>query len=90
MTKSELIEKVAEQVGMTKKATGEAINAVLSTIIDEMAGGGEVNLAGFGKFYVNDVAARQGHNPQTGEAIEIEAHKSPKFKFSAAVKDAVR
>lgn len=90
MTKSELIEKVAEQTGMTKKATGEAVNAVLDAITYELGLGGEVNLTGFGKFYVADVAARQGRNPQTGEAVEIEAHKSPKFKFSGAVKDAVR
>ena len=51
---------------------------------------GEVKLAGFGKFTVAEREARQGRNPQTGEAIQIEATKNVRFKAASAVKDEIQ
>ena len=50
---------------------------------------GEVKLAGFGKFTVAEREARQGRNPQTGEAMTIAASKTPKFKAGKALKDSI-
>lgn len=90
MTKAELINIIAEKTGMTKTVTGDVVQVILSTVMDELLDGGEVNLNGFGKFYVADVSARNGRNPSTGESLVIEAHKTPKFKFATNVKNVVR
>lgn len=51
---------------------------------------GEVKLAGFGKFTIAEREARQGRNPQTGEAIQIEASKNVRFKAASALKDEIQ
>jgi DNA-binding protein HU-beta len=62
----------------------------LEQITEELAGGGEVSLPGFGKFSVAHRKARQGRNPATGEAIQIAASKAPKFSALGAFKKAVK
>lgn len=86
MNKTELIKKAAEKSGYTQKDLGLALEAIVSTIMETNASGEEVNIAGFGKFSVTERAAREGRNPQTGEAIAIAASRSPKFKAASAFK----
>ncbi|HEX6971901.1 MAG TPA: HU family DNA-binding protein [Limnochordia bacterium] len=89
MNKSELIASVAEKSGLTKKAAGEAVEAVLGAISDALANGGKVTLVGFGTFEVRSRAARRGVNPATGTAIRIPATKVPAFKAGKSLKEAV-
>ena len=91
MTKSEFIEAVAgdERIG-SKKEAGDAVEAVLDTIVDTLKNGGEVNFTGFGKFSVNERGPRQGVNPRTGERITIPGGKVPKFSAGAGLKSAVK
>ena len=89
MTKTDLIAKVAEQTGLTKKDAEVAVSAVFSTITNELAKGEKVSLTGFGTFEVKERAERMGHNPKTGEAMKIAASKAPSFKAGKALKDAV-
>ena len=89
MNKAELISRMAEVEGTTKKAAGEQVDAILAVITEALANGDEVSLTGFGKFSVTERAAREGRNPQTGEAIQIAASKSPKFKAGKALKDMI-
>ena len=89
MNKNELISRMAEVEGTTKKAAGEQLEAILAVITEALAEGQEVSLTGFGKFSVTERAAREGRNPQTGEAIQIAASKSPKFKAGKALKDMI-
>lgn len=89
MNKAELISRVAEVNETTKKAAGEQVDAIVAVITEALASGEEVAISGFGKFSVTKRAAREGRNPQTGETIQIAASKSPKFKASKALKDAV-
>ena len=89
MNKNELISRMAEVEGTTKKAAGEQLEAILAVITEALANGDEVSLTGFGKFSVTERAAREGRNPQTGETIQIAASKSPKFKAGKALKDMV-
>ena len=89
MTKTDLIAKVAEQTGLTKKDAEMAVSSVLGTITNELAKGEKVSLVGFGTFEVKERAARMGHNPKTGEAMEIAASKAPSFKCGKALKEAV-
>ena len=89
MNKSELIEAVAESADISKAAAGRAVDTVVSSIIDSLANGGQVAIAGFGTFTVRDRAARVGRNPRTGEEIQIKASKNPGFKAGKAFKDAL-
>ncbi|HIT08399.1 MAG TPA: HU family DNA-binding protein [Candidatus Merdivicinus faecavium] len=89
MTKTELINAVAEKAELSKKDAEKAVSAVLEGITDALISGEKVQLVGFGTFEVRDRAAREGKNPATGETIQIEATKVPAFKAGKALKDAV-
>jgi DNA-binding protein HU-beta len=86
MTKNELAERVASRTGLAASQARQAVEATIESISDELAGGGEVALAGFGKFSVSQRAARQGRNPSTGETIQISASKAAKFSAASALK----
>ena len=89
MTKTELIAAVAEKTGMTKKDAERAVAATLETISASLAKGDRVQLSGFGIFEAKAREARVGRNPRTKETIEIPATRTPAFKASKALKDAV-
>jgi len=87
--KSELQQRVAEQAGLNKAQAGRAVEAVLNTIRDSLAGGEEVRLTGFGNFVVTQTSARTGRNPRTKETINIPAGKRPAFRPGSGLKSAV-
>ncbi|HHV42696.1 MAG TPA: HU family DNA-binding protein [Clostridiaceae bacterium] len=89
MNKTELIDAVARSTKLSKKDSELAINAVLSTITDTLAGGEKVVLVGFGTFEVRQRAARKGRNPSTKEEIHIPASKAPVFKAGKNLKEKV-
>jgi DNA-binding protein HU-beta len=89
MTKSDLIDKVAAQTGLTKKDSGKAVDAVFASIADALKAGDKVQLVGFGTFEVKKRAARTGRNPQTGAELQIPARKVPVFKAGKGLKDLV-
>ncbi|MGO9488099.1 MAG: HU family DNA-binding protein [Solirubrobacteraceae bacterium] len=86
MTKNELAEQVASRTGLAGSQARQAVEAAIDSISDELAAGGEVALAGFGKFSVSQRAARQGRNPSTGQTIQIAASKAAKFSAASALK----
>jgi DNA-binding protein HU-beta len=86
MTKNDLADKVAERTGLAASEARQALEAAIDAVADELAAGGEVALAGFGKFSVSHRAARQGRNPATGETINIAASKAAKFSAASALK----
>lgn len=87
--KSDLIDAIAKSADISKAAAGRALDAAIQSIKDSLNKGEEVNLVGFGTFYVGERAARSGRNPRTGAAIEIAAAKTPKFRAGKGLKDAV-
>ena len=89
MTKTELISAVAERTGSTKKNAEIAVNAVFSTIQDELAKGERVSIVGFGTFEVRDRKEKQVINPQTHKMMTAPASKAPAFKAGQALKTAV-
>ena len=90
MTKAEFVDQVAANSGLGKGDATKAVDAVLNTIEETLARGGEINFTGFGKFSVADRGARQGVNPQTGEKIQIAASRVPKFSAGSALKKRVK
>jgi len=89
MNKSELVDEIATETGLTKKDSEAALKAFINAVSKELKKGGSVQLVGFGTFDVGKRAARTGRNPKTGETIKIKAAKSPKFKAGKALKDLV-
>jgi DNA-binding protein HU-beta len=86
MNKNELAERIASSAGLGTGQAKDVVEATLETIASELARGGEVSLAGFGKFSVSDRSARQGRNPATGQTIHIPASKAAKFSAASALK----
>ena len=74
---------------MSRADATKAVDAVLESVTQTLAGGGGVSLVGFGTFSVKARAARMGRNPRTGEAIHIKASNVPGFKAGKALKEAV-
>ena len=87
MNRVELVAAIAQEAGISKKDADAALKAFVNTVENELKEGGKVQLVGFGTFEVSKRAARTGRNPQTGEAMEIAASKTPKFKAGKAFKD---
>ena len=90
MLKKDLVEVVASKTGLTKRAAGEAVDAMLDAVTEALAQGDSVLLTGFGKFEVRNRAERTGINPKTMERITLPATKVPAFKAGKALKLAVK
>ncbi len=90
MKKSEFVDQVASESGLSKGDASSAVDAVLTVIEETLKRGGDVSFTGFGKFSVADRSARQGVNPQTGQRIEIAASRVPRFSAGSALKKAIK
>ena len=86
MTKAELIENVANTTGLSKRQTGDIINAIFETVGNAVSNEGRFSYPGFGTFTVRSRAARTGRNPRTGASIQIKASKTVKFKAAPNLK----
>jgi DNA-binding protein HU-beta len=89
MTKSELVEGIAKETGLTKADSERALNATIGCVKKALKKGDQVSLVGFGTFLVTKRKARIGRNPRTGESIKIAAAKQPKFRAGKGLKEAV-
>ena len=89
MNKTDLVNVVSNDTGVSKKDVDAVVASTVNAIIEALKAGDKVQLLGFGTFEVKDVAAKTGRNPQTGDPIEIAACKKPSFSASKALKDAV-
>jgi DNA-binding protein HU-beta len=90
VTKSEFVDQVASESGLSKGDATKAVDAFVDVVTGTLRRGGEVSFTGFGKFTVADRGARQGVNPQTGERIQIPATRVPRFSAGSALKSAVK
>jgi len=87
MTKADLIQKVTDTSGLSKKEAGQLVEIVFELIKGTLEHGECVKLSGFGKFQVKVKAPRAGRNPQTGKRLEIAGRKVLSFKPSHSLKD---
>ena len=90
MSKTELVEFIANKAGLTKADAGRAVDAVVASITEALVKGDRVPLVGFGTFATSKRAARTGINPATREKIEIAAKKVAKFKAGAELSEAIK
>jgi integration host factor subunit alpha len=90
ITKADLVNKVyATNPSLTKAKAYDVVETVLKLIKNSLGNGNDVLLSGFGKFYVKDKSARKGRNPQTGEALLLDARRVVTFKASGKLKKLV-
>ena len=90
MLKKEIINKVAEDAGLTKKQASAAVGSFLDAIEESLSKGDSVLLTGFGKFEVRKRGSREGINPRTKEKITLPESKYPAFKAGKALKNVVK
>ena len=89
MNKTDLIDSMAENAGISKAAAKKALESFLENIESSLKKGDRVSLVGFGSWSVSKRAAREGRNPQTGKTIKIGAKNVVKFKAGADLQKAV-
>lgn len=90
MLKAGIIEKVAKDAHLTKKAAKEAVDATFANITSALKKGDKVVLSGFGTFVVRGRKARPGRNPQTGQTIQLPSMNTIGFIGSKGIKKLVR
>ncbi len=89
MTKSQLMEALAEKTGYTKKEVAAFLETVVETAYEHTKSDGEFSIPGLGKLVKKHRNARMGRNPATGEQIHIPAKTVVKFRVAKAAKDAI-
>jgi integration host factor subunit alpha len=89
LTKSHIIDAVAESNGYTRKKSIETVETVLELIKRSLESGGDVLISGFGKFSVKQKAKRKGRNPATGEDMILTPRRVVTFKCSGILRDKI-
>ena len=89
MNKTEMIDAITEQTGLTKADVAKVLNAFVEKTVETVAAGGEFTIIGFGSFKSAVRKAREGRNPSTGAVIKIAEATVPKFVAGKKFKDAV-
>jgi integration host factor subunit alpha len=89
LTKIDIIDSVYEKLGIPRKECIQIVESVFEIIKDDLDKGHGVMISGFGKWTVKAKKKRKGRNPQTGEALMIDARKVVTFKPSSVLRDSV-
>ncbi len=89
MTKSDLIEKLAENGKLPKKQAEAIVDLVFDSMVDAMKRGERIEIRGFGSFVVKDYKPYTGRNPKTGDKVDVRAKKLPFFKVGKEMKERV-
>ncbi len=89
MTKAELVERVSENIYLTKKQTEVIVNILFNSITEALSQGDKVELRGFGSFRIRKRNPRHGRNPKTGDTVHIPAKKVPFFKAGKELREMV-
>jgi integration host factor subunit alpha len=89
MTKADIIEKIFNKIGFSKKESADIVEMVFDTIKGTLEKGEKIKISGFGNFVVREKRPRIGRNPQTGQEIEISARRVITFRPSQVLKSAL-
>ena len=89
MNKTELIEEIAQRADSSKAQAQRYTDTLEKVLTEALKGGEEIQITGFGKFYVRKQKAREGVNPQTRERMRIPAQKVPAFSAGQGLKQAL-
>ena len=86
VTKADIVERVYEKIGFSKKEASELVELVFNSLKDTLQSGEKIKISGFGNFVVRGKNERVGRNPQTGEQIKISARRVLTFRPSQVLK----
>lgn len=90
MTRSELIQKIAEKFPQLTLADAElSVKSILDAMSNSLASGGRVEVRGFGTFDINYKPPRIGRNPKTGAKVDVPERYTPHFKAGSVLRDIV-
>lgn len=89
MTKVDIVERIHQKIGFSKKESSEILETFFELLKTTLESGEKIKIAGFGNFDVKQKANRRGRNPQTGETITINARRILTFKPSQVLKNAI-
>lgn len=89
MTKSELIEALAQNLGLPTKMAASIVNTILDTMIEALVKGDNIELRGFGSFTVREYETYTGRNPKTGSLVTVKPKKLPFFKVGKDLKESI-
>jgi nucleoid DNA-binding protein len=89
MTKAQLVARLAEGTGVTRKQADDVLGSMIDTVVRTVKKGEPVKIPGLGIFRLRRMKARMGRNPRTGEPIEIPARRKVGFSVARAFKDGV-
>lgn len=89
MNKTDLVNEIAKQTGLSKVKSGEAVDAFVSAVSESLKKGDKVTLVGFGTFTTSKRGARKGRNPKTGAEINIPSKRVAKFKAGSELSKTV-
>jgi len=90
MTKADLIEKIFEKIGLSKKESQEIIEIIFDTMKQTFIEGESVKISGFGTFNIRQKMSRRGRNPKTGEELEITPRRVITFRTSTQLKSVMK
>jgi integration host factor subunit beta len=86
MTKSDLIECIAESASLTKDKASIVVNTIFDQMVDAMQAGERIEIRNFGNFTVRHYDAYTGRNPKTGEPVQVGPKRMPFFKVGLELK----
>jgi len=86
MTKADIVERIYEKVGFSKKEATEVVEAIFELLKKRLERSEKVKISGFGNFVINEKRPRKGRNPQTGDEIVISGRRVLSFKPSQVLK----
>ncbi len=86
ITKADIVEKVYQKIGFSKKESSELVELVFKSLKDSLSKGDKVKISGFGNFFIQEKEERIGRNPQTGDQIKISARRRVTFRPSQVLK----
>lgn len=89
MTKSELIEHLAQRTDLPKKRAEDAVNCIFESLSQSLAAGHRIKIRGFGSFSLKEHRAYVGRNPKTGEEVPVERKHSIHFKVGKQLRELV-
>jgi len=89
MTKAQLVTKLADESGVSRKQADQLLDCLVGTVVKSVKKGESVKIPGLGIFRLRKMKARMGRNPQTGESIKIPARKKVGFSVAKTFKETV-
>ncbi|MBX7148488.1 integration host factor subunit beta [bacterium] len=89
MNKSQLVDIISEKTKQPRKKAEDVVNLIFDQMTDTLAGGGRIEIRGFGSFVPREYGAYTGRNPRTGESIEVRPKRLPFFKVGKELRDRV-